>query len=53
MLTRCAAHISHLVSATASFVGFKNLMNLIIGFGLLVLLVLLVQELSASRGGRR
>lgn len=36
--------------AALSLIGFKDLANLVIGFALLVLLVLLVKELSSSRG---
>jgi hypothetical protein len=53
MLTHCAADISRLVCVTISLIGFKNLVNLVLGFGLLFLLVLLVQELGGSRNGRR
>lgn len=38
--------------AAAYLISFKDLANLVIGFALLVLLVLLVKELSASRGRR-
>jgi hypothetical protein len=40
------------IYAAACFFGFKDLANLVIGFALLVLLVLLVRELSASHGRR-
>lgn len=43
-------HIPQLGDAAAAFVSFKDLVNLVIGFALLVLLVLLVKELSGSRG---
>ena len=45
-------HISQLERSAAILVGFKDLVNLVIGFALLVLLVLLVKELSGSKGTR-
>jgi hypothetical protein len=36
-------------AADLSFVNFRDLANLVLGFALLVLLVLLVKEVSGSR----
>lgn len=46
-----AGHL-FLHAAAACLISFKDLANLVIGFALLALLVLLVKELSASRGRR-
>ena len=37
------------LAADLSFLNFKDLVNLVLGFALLVLLVLLVKEVSGSR----
>jgi hypothetical protein len=49
MLGSSMGHISQLERASASFVGFSKAANLVIGFALLVLVVLLVQELGGSK----
>jgi hypothetical protein len=52
MLEKCIGRVS-LESGMAGLVSFKDAVNLVIGFALLILLVLLVQELSGARGSRK
>ena len=52
MLARCLGHVSLLENSIATLVSFKDLANLVIGFALLVLLILLVKEISGFKGNR-
>jgi hypothetical protein len=52
MLEKYVGHVS-MESGIASFVSFKDAANLVIGFALLILLVLLVQELSGAKSSRK
>ena len=52
MLEKYVGRVS-LESGIASLVSFKDAVNLVIGFALLILLVLLVQELSFAKGNRK
>jgi hypothetical protein len=53
MLERCVGHVLQLERGSASVVSLSDATNLIIGFALLVLLILLVQELSGSKSRRK
>ena len=52
MLEKCVGHVS-LESAIASLVSLKDASNFVVGFALLILLVLLVQELSGSKRSKK
>jgi hypothetical protein len=49
MLGKWVGHISLLQNAAVSLVSFGKAANLVVGFALLVLVMLLVQELGSKR----
>lgn len=53
MLGKWVGHISLLQNAAVSLVSFGKAANLVVGFALLVLVVLLVQELGGSKRDRK
>jgi hypothetical protein len=53
MLSRYLGHIPLQGLVTVSLFNMKDVTNLILGFGLLVLLVLLVKELTGSKSPRK